>query len=113
MWDYSGFITAVSAVAILMGPLLYGVGSLSLSGEYYSTYNTNLFCHNNNTARLYTSTYTISCFLSYLYTFAAGGGFWKVAPYITDQPIVSKRAVTRTNLLDVGSEFGDGRGDEL
>lgn len=40
------------------------------------------------------TTYTIFCSLSYLYAFAAGGAFWKVAPYITDQPIASKGGET-------------------
>ena len=51
---------------------------------------------------------------SLLYAFA-GGAFWKVAPYITDQPTHPKERITliTTNLFDIGLEFGDGRGDEF
>jgi hypothetical protein len=49
-----------------------------------------------------------------LYAFA-GGAFWKVAPYITDQSTCPKERTTliTTNLFDARLEFGDGRGDEF
>jgi hypothetical protein len=71
-------------------------------GEYYC-YDTNLrIClfmlyrrNNSMVRRLYTlrtRSFVLFRTCKKLYAFAAGGAFWKVAPYITDQPIVSNRA---------------------